>query len=395
VARRGTLALLVSLAVGCAPPNLRLSLDREIESPAPPGSGEPNLAQAPDGRALLTWVEAHAAGGHALRFATLDPGGGWSPPRTIAAGSNWFINWADFPSLTPLPDGRLAAHWLARSGNGTYDYDVQLSLSTDGGDSWSAPVSPHPSGGGEHGFVSLVPAGDGGVDVIWLDGRNLEAGGATQLRHARLGADGRPGAETVLDDRVCDCCQTSAARTGADLILVYRDRSAEEIRDISWVRHRRGRWEEPRPLSHDGWKIHGCPVNGPAVDADGDRVAVAWFTAPADKTAVRLTFSADGGSSWRGPITVDDGRPLGRVDVAVAPGGGVFVSWMESSGDSAEVRVRYVGEDGRREPPVTVASSSAERASGFPRLLRSGRSLVVAWTDPADPPRVRAALLAY
>jgi hypothetical protein len=393
-------ALLALVALGAACARDRLSPPRltPIDSPAPPGSELPNLAPGPEGGAALTWVERRADGGHVLRFSSWSADGAWSPGRAIAGGPDWFVNWADFPSLIIHADGSLVAHWLVRSGAGKYDYDIRLARSTDGGWTWSEPFPAYADGGGgEHGFVSMVPAEDGGLDVIWLDGRNLGGGGegSTELRHARLDAAGRPGSETVLDERVCDCCQTSAARTRQGLIVVYRDRGTDEIRDISWIVRRGGRWEEPRPLWRDGWEIHGCPVNGPAVDADGDDVAVAWFTAAGDRPAVRLAFSADAGSSWGEPIGVDEGRPLGRVDVAMAPGGGAVVIWMESAGDAAEIRVRRVAANGRRGPSERVASSSSDRDSGFPRLVRAGRGLLVAWTAPETPPRVRAARVAF
>jgi len=94
---------------------------------------------------------------------------GWSRPRQIAQGDNWFVNWADFPSLSALADGTLVAHWLQKSSAGTYSYDVKLSLSHNRGRTWSKPVSPHRDGTPtEHGFVSIgvphlgrFPAGTG------------------------------------------------------------------------------------------------------------------------------------------------------------------------------------------------------------------------------------------
>jgi hypothetical protein len=35
--------------------------------------------------------------------------------------------------MVALPDGSLAAHWLVKSGSGTYAYDVNISRSFDGG----------------------------------------------------------------------------------------------------------------------------------------------------------------------------------------------------------------------------------------------------------------------
>src|SRR5262245_18891800 len=119
----------------------------------------------------------------------------------------------------------------------------------------------------------------------------------------------------MLDMKVCECCQTSAAMTDDGPVVVYRDSSDQEIRDISVIRLTDGKWSQPRWVAQDGWQINGCPVNGPAIAASGRRVAVAWFTGAAGAQNVKLAFSGDLGESFGETITVDDGSPLGRVDV--------------------------------------------------------------------------------
>lgn len=370
----------------------------ELPTPALEGSVGPNLSVAPDGRVLLSWIDRLEDGRHALRFAVKD-GDGWSAPRRIAEGAGWFVNWADFPSIVALPDGSLAAHWLVKSAAATYAYDVQISRSTDGGERWSAPIVPHRDGTPtEHGFVSLFPARDGRLAAAWLDGRNTHpeaAGhvhevGAMTLRYAALGTDGALQDEALLDPRVCDCCQTSTAVTAAGPLVVYRDRSSEEQRDIAIVGLREGRWSEPRALPADGWKIQGCPVNGPAIAANGRRVAVGWFTAANDAPRVKLAFSTDAGASFDAPVTVDDGNPLGRVDIALLDDGDAVVSWVESSPQGSSLRLRRIHADGARGASVIIVPAHGKLANGFPQMARDGKGqLVLAWTAG----RVRTAVV--
>lgn len=400
-----TLALaLLLVAPSCShPPEPRQTTGSEIPSPAGAGSGEPNLSVGPDGRFWLTWIEPGAlAGQHALRIAQRRPGGEWSAPRLVAEGSDWFVNWADFPSVLALPDGSLAAHWLVKSGEGSYAYDVHVSRSADEAASWSTAVIPHRDGTrSEHGFVSLYPAGGGRLGLVWLDGRKFTAAaggkplhGEMTLRHARLDTEGSLTDEVELDGRVCDCCQTAAARVGQQVLVAYRDRSEAEIRDISLVRGSGASWSAPEPFSGDDWRIEGCPVNGPAISAAGSHVALAWFTAPAGTGRVRVRLSHDAGQSFGTPIPVDDGEPLGRVGVVVLEDGGALVSWLEAAGEGAQVRVRRIERDGAARPSISVARTGAVRSSGFPRLARSGDELLVAWTDSASPSRVRTTRLA-
>ena len=175
--------------------------------------------------------------------------------------------------------------------------------------------------------------------------------------------------------------------------MVYRDRTDQEVRDIAVVRYEKGAWTQPRLVHRDNWKIAACPVNGPAVSAQGNRVAVAWFTAANDQPRVYVAFSRNAADNFATPIRVDDGAPAGRVDVQALPDNGALVSWLERVNDRAEVRIRRIYADGRRGPAKTVATSSAERASGFPHIIWRGKDVVLAWTEPGRPAQLKAALL--
>jgi hypothetical protein len=404
--RSGALALILAAATApaaCADadaPLAALAAPTPMTSPAPATSGEPNLAVGRDGRILLNWTETHE-GRHALRFAELVDGA-WSAPRTVATGDDWFVNWADFPSLIELPDGTLAAHWLRRSPGGRYAYDVVIAHSRDGGTSWSEPIMPHDDGTfTEHGFVSLFPH-NGVLGAVWLDGRNFASVDTTEggshgghadmtLRFASIHADGSVRDGTLLDARICECCQTSAAITENGPIVAYRGRSHDEVRDIQIVRWTANGWSGPAVAHHDGWRIPGCPVNGPMLAADGSRVALAWFTAADETPHVLIAFSDDAGRSFGPPTRVDDGDPLGRVATLLLDDGSALVSWLERTETAAEIRVRRVAADGRRSDATAVAETGHERASGFPRMTRSGERIVFAWTVPGSPRQVLVA----
>ena len=387
-------------AVACQPSERADSAERVIELPSPagPGSGEPRLTSDGDGL-ILSWLERVDGERHELRMARLE-GGSWGPTRVVAAGDDFFVNWADFPSVVPVGEGRLAAHWLQRGDAGGYDFGVRVSQSEDGGATWSEPWTPHdddtPT---EHGFVSIF-AGGAGAGLVWLDGRDfasadVKAGArrpAMSLRSRAITTCGHDTEEVLLDARVCDCCQTAAAVTADGAVIAYRDRSEDEIRDISVVRFEAGSWTSPTTVHEDGWHIEGCPVNGPTLAAGGSDVALAWFTGADDEPVVRLAFSEDGGRTFAPPTRIDDGSPAGRVDVILLEDGDALVSWLARTQGSAEIRMRRVGPDGFRSPTLPLTGTSEERASGFPQVaLEAGGRVVLAWTDSTDPPRVRVA----
>ena len=124
----------------------------------------------------------------------------------------------------------------------------------------------------------------------------------------------------------------------------------------------------PQAVHEDRWHILGCPVNGPAVAAAGEQVAVAWFTAAQNTPRIKLSFSIDEGQSFGTPVQIDDGFPIGRLDTILLQEGSALVSWIENIDDGAEIRVRRVHADGTPDASSVVAGTSTSRASGVPRI---------------------------
>lgn len=367
-----------------------------VVSPAAEPSAQPQLS-AVAGHAILSWIER--SGSRAtLKFAERTRSG-WSPPHIVASGDDWFVNWADVPSVTALADGTVAAHWLQKSAASTYAYDVRLSFSKDGGRTWSPSVTPHHDGTAtEHGFATLFPAPGAGLGLVWLDGRAMKADGHDahgnmSVRAAVFDRAGKQLSEALVDDRVCECCPTTAAVTSDGIIVAYRNRSSEEVRDIYVARFSSGRWSEPTPVHDDLWRINACPVNGPALSARGRDVTIAWFNALRDQGHVFVAFSRDGGRTFGRPIRVDETGSLGRVDVELLADGSAAVAWIEFANQRAQFQARRVTPAGERSTPVTVAGIGATRASGYPRLARYGNELLFAWTETGNgASRVRTAV---
>ena len=288
--RAVVLAVLLAATANAAektPPRIAIE---EMAVAAARGSLGASLATTPDGELWLSWVEpappvpgtapapaaadsthhhgaAPAGGPHTLRFAKFDaPAKRWSPPRTIATGHGVPTSSADFPQL--VSDGRGRAFALWHDGRG----GAALSESADGGATWSTPA-PWTRNGNPVEKFSLVRLADGRVLAAWLDGRVRSGGGKAQQLFARvLGTD----SDMLVDPSVCDCCQTTlAAFPDGGALLAYRGRTDQEVRDIRISRWHGGKWDEPRTLNNDDWRIAACPINGPRLASDGGRIAAA------------------------------------------------------------------------------------------------------------------------
>ena len=399
IAAVSALSLLIAGCTRAAPPrpaaDWTLTL-QPLESPAGDASAQPQLT-ASAGGVILSWLE-NAGSETALKFSERTATG-WSEPRLVAFGDDFFANYADVPSVVRLADRTLVAHWLQLHGTAP-GYDLRLARSSDEGRTWSPPFSPHHDGTKtEHGFASLFDTGYG-LGVIWLDGRAMKPGiapddegtGDMGLRSAHYDRVWKQQSEDAVDLRVCECCPTSAAVTTDGPILAYRNRSPDEVRDIYVSRFTGDAWTVPAPVHDDGWKIDGCPVNGPAISAQARTVAVAWFTAPKDEGHAFVAFSQDAGRTFSAPIQIDEAGSLGRVDVEQLEDGSAVVGWIELAGRSAAFKVRRVERNGQRSAAITVTDLGERRNSGYPRLARHGQELIFAWTGTGDRLRVETAV---
>jgi len=397
----GAVALALLVTANCARrevPAGAVPVVERIESPAPPGAAQPFLSATRDGRVHLSWLVRQGERVD-LAYATHDARA-WSAPRTVTSGGDLLVNWADVPSLIALDGDACVAHWPVHRPGGEHACDIRVAVSPDGA-AWPDARSPHrdelPV---EHAFASLIATGGEAFTCVWLDGREYagkeegDPGAQSQLRAADW-AGGTFGAETVLDPKVCDCCPTAAVRTASGMLVAYRDRSDDEVRDIWLVRRdRQGTWSAPYALSTEAWRIPGCPVNGPALAAADDEVAAVWFTMAADTAVVMAAWSHDGGATFSPAARIDDGSPVGRVDVALLADGDALAVWVETANDGrSEIRARRLHANGRFAASFPVGTTTADRASGFPRVVTTADAAWFAWTETGDPPHVRTARL--
>jgi len=357
-----------------------------LATPAAPGARLPRLAAHPQGGAALSWVESAADGVQVLRVARYRDGQ-FGKPAEVARGRDWFINWADFPSVVPMATDFWLAHWLVRHprADSPYHYGIGLAVSRDDGRQWTPVAAPHADvGPAEHGFAAIAGSGERAT-MLWLDGRANDSRHTFTLRSADVDRQGGAHAEVIVDPDVCSCCWPAMARTAGNLWLAYRGRTADELRDMQ-LRYRTGDgWSAPIALAGEGWRIPGCPTNGVSLAARGERLAAAWFTAAGGVARVRVGFIRDGSSALDAVHDIDAVSPVGRPAIAwldddtaavlhiAAPAAGATVTDLRLT----TVTRAGIGRSRR------IAELSANRDSGVPQLLAVDQELLIAWTAAA------------
>jgi hypothetical protein len=358
----------------------------QVEPLALPASGRTDSPQLTPstGGAVLSWLE-HTGDFATLKYASRTESG-WSPAQIVVTAKDMFLSWADVPSVLRLSSGAMVASYYPATDPSIEAYNLRLAYSKDG-KSWGPTISPHSDKTTtQHGFASMFEMPDGSLGLVWLDGRDQELntsqreGGAMGLYFASFDKSWKQTAETAVNTRVCECCQTSAAVTDDGVLTAFRDRSPREIRDINVSRLTNGSWTQARPVHVDNWMIDACPVNGPALSARGRRVATAWFTLVDENPRAFVAFSDDSGDTWSEPVRLDDESTLGHVDVELLDDGSAVATWVEFADQKSTLKVRRVERSGARSRAIEVTSA---RVTGYPRVVRNGRELLFAWTESA------------
>ena len=403
--RRVALALLVLTGMACGrspeetgPPQ-EASFPISIHATAVPVQGESGQAQlTSSGRGvILSWLERQDASA-TLKFSELSSGK-WSDARTIASSDRWFVSEADTPTVMRMSDGTLVATVSPLIDLRLEAYDLRLMYSRDDGTTWSAPISPYQDKTRtQHGFASLVELPGRSLGVAWLDGRDQELNPADQLREsmdvrfASFDSQWKRTAESSINQRVCQCCQTAAAVTADGPVVAFRDRTDKEIRDIHLTRREQDTWTDAVAVHADNWQIEACPVNGPALSARGRDVAIAWFTAAGGNGHAYAAFSQDAGRTWAEPIRLDDGTSLGQVDIELLEDGSAIATWLEFANERNQVRARQVKPSRERSTSIVLAGEGEPRVSGYPRVARYGNEIVFVWSESTGGPQeVKAA----
>ena len=357
-----------------------------LQDPSEGRSSGPRLTRSEQG-VLLSWVE-RSGGSTILKFAEKQAAG-WGRPATVSSGSNWASSPADPPIVLRRMDGTLVAAWQVATDKKLEGSDIYLAHSKDNGKTWSPPFRPHHDRTrGQHAFPSLFEAPGNALGLVWLDARAQAANpedvdASISLRYAAFDQSWKQTADAEIDSRVCECCSTTAAVTSDGVLIAFRDRSDNEIRDIAVSRLERGKWTASTLVHADNWEIDACPVNGPMLSARGRQAVIAWFTVRNDEGQAWAAFSSDAGRTWGAPIRLDDAASLGRVGVDLLDDGSAVATWVEYANRRGQFSMRRIDAAGQRSPAVSIARASTALSSDVPRMARHGRELVFAWAESA------------
>lgn len=308
-----------------------------------------------------------------------------SEPEDIAADAE------NRPKIAVAQDGTVLLSW-SQSLPQKYSGNVRFARSTDGGRSFSKPITLNDDGRiGSHRFDSLAIDGAGRVAVVWLDGRDRDAarekGAAFAGSSVYLAQSADNGAHfsanRKLTEHTCECCRTSLVWTAEGPVALWRNLYGTNTRDFALANLDTGK---VRRATDDEWQIDACPHHGGglAVDDHG-ALHLVWFTQ--GKTRQGLFYKRIATGRESPPMAL--GNPTaqaGHATVAAA-GSMVVIAWREFDGRVYVARAMHSTDGGASwSAPQRLAESSG--GADYPLPLTDGERALVVWNSATEGVRV-------
>ena len=301
--------------------------------------------------------------------------------------------------------------WASSLGK-RFTSNVRFTWSTDYGKHFNEAVTVNDDGlitG--HSFNEMLVDGQGNVTLVWLDSRHrylakqegreeigssLYLGTANPVSSASSTTDFSKSfafENSQLANRTCVCCRiaTDVNQQGNPVVL-WRHIYGDHIREFALMTL--GEDKEPIQISHDEWRIEGCPHQGGGVSVDTDNnYHLVWFNQGKKGQGIFYSFSTDKGHTLSKPLSVGNkqagaahahvmsnqvemnGKAIDKtIDI-------VDIVWTEFNGEQYQLwhQSSLTNGDGFNAPKI-IATSTAD--SDRPFLLKKGQQTFVSWQRP-------------
>ena len=315
----------------------------------------PQIAGSVDGTHLTAvWHTGDASTADIRAARSSDGGESWSIPVTVSPTGQYCYE----PQVAASGDGsHLVAVWLRADGS-TGNYVVQSRASVDGGATWSTPVDLSAAGGGAD-LAQIVASTVGGrFTAVWQ-----RWNGSHHIVQA----------VTSSDDGVTWGTPVNLSAAGGNAAAPQLTTSTDGGRVAAvWQRFDGVNWRVQAATSGTAgatWgnavdlSPTGLPANFAAGDpqiagsGDGNRLAVVWSRYDGTRQIVSTAVSGDGGTTWSAP-----------VDLSTA-GQYAYTPQVATSGDGLRVAVTWRRYDGSNDVTQATTSSNGGATWGTPVTL--------------------------
>ena len=265
--------------------------------------------------------------------------------------------------------------------------DIRFVRSTDGGLTFSAPVTVHANRDFiVHSFESIVVDPDGRIYIAWIDSRDARDAKSRQERYAGsavyYAVSSDQGAtfkgDYKIADHACECCRIGLALDPEGKpVALWRHVFAPNARDHALARLQPdGSASAPERVTFDDWRIDACPHHGPslAYTPDGTRHQV-WFNGKeGDGGGVRYAAAkADGALAE--PVSLGSAQAA-HADI-LAQGQQVVIVWKQFDGQATAILSQRSDDGGKTWKESELARTDGE--SDKPYLAAAPTGPVLYW----------------
>jgi len=267
--------------------------------------------------------------------------------------------------------------------------DIRFSRSTDGGKSFSAPITVNDNREIiSHRFDSMAVNGKGHIYIAWLDKREQSAAekkgekyNGSSIYYAMSDDGGISFRRNVkIADHVCECCRTAmAVDTDDHSVVTWRHIYDTNIRDHALVKLD-GKMTPVR-LSHENWNIAACPHHGPSISISSDGTYhAAWFSNAPERHGLFYAHSSDQGKTFSSPLNFGNFEAQPAHPYVLSLGSHVYLVWKEFDGESTGILV-MISSDGGKSWSAAKKLVGTSDVSDWPMLISENNRAYLSWNS--------------
>jgi len=268
--------------------------------------------------------------------------------------------------------------------------NIRFSKSTDKGKSFHTPITINDNKEMiSHRFDALGVNNFGDIYISWLDKRDSKKvkkngqnyNGAAAYFSVSLDAGKSFSKNLKIADNSCECCRMAIDFDNRDLpVIAWRHIYSGNIRDHSIVNFKnRIEVNKPNRLSHDNWKLDGCPHHGPSLSINNKNTYHAvWFNNAEKRHGVFYANSHDSGKNFSQPVQIGNYRNKASHADIKALNNTVVIVWQEYKKQRYQLFMMKSDDNGLHWGQAKLLVETNEKPD-YPFVLTDGKIFYASW----------------
>jgi len=293
------------------------------------------------------------------------------------------------PKIKVSANGNIYLSWT-RSLKKRFTGDIRFSKSVDKGKTFSLPLTVNDNRDMiSHRFDTLGVSSKGDVYISWLDKRDRQQAELAGKKYNgaaayfAVSADGGNNfsSNIKIADNSCECCRMAMDFDQRDLpVITWRNIYGDNIRDHSIVSFDNSLTpRKPDRLSHDNWKLNGCPHHGPSLSiSDSNIYHAVWFNDAKKNHGIFYANSRNAGKSFSLPVEVGQyNYQASHADIATV-GNSVYIAWQETKESRNQLYFMHSTNNGKSWTNPQLLSTTSKTVD-YPFILKDKQNVYVSW----------------